>query len=592
VTETTPQKELDGEKLMYVNFLKTLVSLMLLALMAACGGGGGSAGATSTGTTTTTGTGTTTTTGTTTATVSLSSFIYQLDKASLNNGGSDKALLTVTALDANNNPVTGAAMTVAVDTGVYTPVSSATDESGQASGNISIGANKANRNITATITMGGRTATVVIPVTGSAISVTAVPATPAPGASVTAAIKVTDSTGAGVSNVAVQLSGSLGFNQSVTTDINGNASATLGAAPATDGTYSVDATALGVTGTRAVQVVSGGGGGIPVAVGPISSPSLAVVPNTISPNTSGSTTNRAGLKAKFTNGIAAVQNVRVRFEIVPPALGSGEQISTGTATVYSDVNGEAIADYIAGTRSSSTNGVIIRACYGLDDASIAASACPSSITQTLTVASQPLSITLGDNNELAKGTNNLTYIKKFDVAVADSAGNAVANAVISASVDITHYGKGEFDYANSTGTYQVTGNNPPNSSTTGLSTTALPGATAGRVWCPNEDTNRNASLDTGEDINANGKLEPRKADVILSFLDSNATGSNGRMTIQVEYPQNVATWLSYTVRVTTNVAGSEGTDTKSYITYFVKGDETNGSFLTPPYGASSCNSPN
>jgi hypothetical protein len=42
------------------------------------------------------------------------------------------------------------------------------------------------------------------------------------------------------------------------------------------------------------------------------------------------------------------------------------------------------------------------------------------------------------------------------------------------------------------------------------------------------------------------------------------------------------------VRVTTNVAGSEGTDTKSYITTLVDGDETNGSFLTAPYGANRC----
>jgi hypothetical protein len=80
--------------------------------------------------------------------------------------------------------------------------------------------------------------------------------------------------------------------------------------------------------------------------------------------------------------------------------------------------------------------------------------------------------------------------------------------------------------------------------------------------------------------------------VILSFIGTNVTGANGRMTIQVEYPQNVATWLSYTVKATTNVAGSEGTDQKSYITTFIEGDDKNGSFLTPPYGASSCDSPN
>lgn len=572
-----------------MRLFKTLAGLMVAATLAACGGGGGSAG--------TTGPGSGTGTGTTNSTVA--SFIYQLDKASISNSGTDKALLTVTALDTNNNPVSGASLSVSVDSGVYTPVTTTTGSDGQASGNISIGANRANRNITVTIALGGQSSTAVVAVTGSQIALTPVPATPAPGSTMRVDLKVTDANGAGVPNVPVQLSGSLGFTGSVTTDTTGNASATLGAAPATAGTYAVNASALGVQATRAVQVISGSGGGIPDAAGPINAVSLAVVPNTIAPNSTGSTISRAGLKATFLNASnQAIQNVRVRFVIDPPQLGSGETLSTGDATVYSDVNGDAIADYIAGTRSSPTNGVTIRACYGTTDAAIANGACPSSVTKTLTVASQPLSVTLGDNNLLQRGNNSLTYIKQFDVAVADAAGNAVANASISASVDITHYGKGGFGYVASgpggTGTYQITLNNPPNL-TTDVSSTAtgvVPSLTTGDIWCVNEDTNRNGFLDVAEDRNGNGKLDPRKADVILSFVGSNVTGSNGRMTIQVEYPQNVATWLSYTVKVTTNVAGSEGTDQKSYITSFIEGDQKNGSFLTPPYGASSCDNPN
>jgi hypothetical protein len=577
-------------------FLRILGGLLLAVLMTACGGGGGSPGGTAPNGNPGTGN-----PGTTPdpAAPTVASFIYQLDKYSITNAGTDKALLTVTALDANNNPVSGVTLIVSVDSGIYTPVTSTTGSNGQASGNISIGANKANRNITAKLALGGQSAQAVVAVTGSQIALTPVPATPAPGASTRVDIKVTDANGGGVPSVPVQLSGSLGFTGSVTTDNSGNASAILGATPATAGTYSIDASALGVQATRAVQVVSSGVGGIPDAVGPITGVSLAIVPNTIAPNSTGSTTNRAGLKASFVNGSnQAVQNVRVRFVIDPPQLGSGETLSTGDATVYSDINGEAIADYIAGTRSSPTNGVTIRACYGTTDADIANGACPNSTTKTLTVASQPLSITLGDNNLLEKGNFGLTYIKKFDVAVADAAGNAVANASVSASVDITHYGKGGFGYASTsgsvTGTYQITLDNPPNI-TTDVSSTAVgvvPSLSTGNVWCVNEDTNRNGFLDTGDDRNGNGKLEPRKADVILSFVGSNTTASNGRMTIQVEYPQNVATWLSYTVKVTTNVAGSEGTDQKSYITSFVKGDETNGSFLTPPYGASSCDNPN
>lgn len=523
--------------------IKRLANLLMAGALAACGGGGGSSGATPGGGETPGET-----------PVSVDSMIYTLSKPVIENSGSDASLLTVTALDANNNPVSGAAVTVSVSSGVYTPVSTTTDAAGQVSGNITIGANKANRNITATIRLGGQTATAVVAVTGSQIGITPLPATPAPGASMKVDLKVTDANGAPIPGTVVTLSGTLGLSGTVTTDATGSATATVAAVPSTPDTYTVNASALGVQASRSVQVVGSTGSGIPNAVGTISSASLALVPNTIPPNTSGSTASRAVLRARFLNPQnQAVQNVRVRFEILPPALGSGEQLSTAAATVYSDVNGEATADYIAGTRSSPTDGVRIRACYGATDAAIADGACPNVVTGTLTVASQPLSITLGDNNLLARGNSDLTYIKKFDVAVADAAGNAVADATVSASVDITQYSKGTFAGA--------------------------------RLNCVNEDTNRNGSIDTGEDRNGNNMLEPRKADVILSFLGSNTTGATGRMTIQVEYPQNVATWLRYTVRVTTNVAGSEGTDTKSYVTSFIEGDDKNGSFLTAPYGS-------
>ena len=549
-----------------MKFLKYLSAGVLAVALVACGGGGGSAGTVSGVTPPATGAATPTVTSNT-GTLAVASFVYQLDKNFLNNSGTDKALLTVTALDASNNPVTGATLSVALDSGIYTPVSATTDSSGQASGNISIGGNKTNRDIKATLTLNGKTTVVTIPVTGSQITLTPVPATPAPGGAMTLTVKVTDVNGNGISNTATTLGGTLGFTQVLTTDTNGNAVAQLGAAPTTPSTYSIEVTASGVTARRDVQVVNAGGGGIPDAVGTVSAASLAISPNTIAPNSTGSTSNRAGLRAVFLNAAnQPIQNVRVRFVFVSPQLDPAESISTGTATVYSDVSGVAVAEYIAGTRSSPTNGVIIKACFGNTDADIANGACPNLRTATMTVASQPLSITLGDNNELAKGANNLTYIKKFDVAVADAAGNAVTNAQISASVDLRRYFKGTY--------------------------------AAPRLKCANEDTNRNGFLDIStdpnlnEDKDGNGVLSPRKADVILSFLGANTTGTNGRATIQVEYPQNVATWLEYAVKVTTSVAGSEGTVEKTYVTDFVIGDDTNGSFLTPPYGVNSCSQPN
>lgn len=125
------------------------------------------------------------------------------------------------------------------------------------------------------------------------------------------------------------------------------------AAPVSAGTYTIVATASGVTAqTPDVQVLLPGGTGIPNATGVISAASLAITPNTIAPNTAGSSTNRAGLRAVFQNATnQAIANVRARFEIVPPGLGSGEVISTGAATVYSDSTGQAFSEYVAGTRS-------------------------------------------------------------------------------------------------------------------------------------------------------------------------------------------------------------------------------------------------
>ena len=426
-----------------MSLIKYALGLAVAVALTACGGGGGSAGTVGGDTGGGSGTPATDSTGNpVVAAATAASFVFTLDKSSLVNAGSDKALLTVTALDSARNVVSGIPVTVSVDSGVYTPITSTTDSTGIASGNISIGGNKTNRNITATINVGSQSGSAVIAVTGSQISLTALPATPSPGSSIQVAVKATDANGSGVSGATVQLGGTLGFTQSVLTDSSGNADATLNAVPTAVGTYAITATGLGITSSRDVQVV-GAGSGVPNAMGTISAASLAINPNSVSPNVSGATTNRAAIRAVFQNASnQAIENIRVRFEISPPGLGSGEQISTGTTTLYSDVSGVATADYIAGTRTSPTNGVIIRACYGSTDASIAGTLCPNSVSATLTVAGQPLSITLGDNNELAKGSNNLTYIKKFDVAVSDAAGNAVANAIVSASVDITRYGKG------------------------------------------------------------------------------------------------------------------------------------------------------
>ncbi|MDR2298989.1 MAG: Ig-like domain-containing protein [Comamonas sp.] len=546
--------------------MRFLISAISLAVMVvACGGGGGSGGTPVGSGSSGNGGGTTTpTTPETPDTPVAASIELELDKTVIVNSGSDAATLTVTTLDGSRNPVANVPVKVVLDSGVFTPSSDVTDASGRMSGKITVGGNKANRDIHFKLTAGGQSDSGVIAVTGSQIALTILPSMPLPGQDVQVDAKVSDVTGAAIGNIPVALSGSIlggSLPASKNTDGSGRATWTFKAPSAQ--TYTLQAKASGVAKSEPIIVSGGGASQVPDAVGVVSAASLSITPNTVKPNLDGGKVNTAELRALFLDkDNRAIPNMRVRFEIVPPALGSGESISTGAQTVITNASGVALAQYIPGMRNSPTNGVNIRVCYGPSDASLANGQCPASRSGTLTVANEPVSITIGDNNELVKGANNLTYIKKFDVAVANAAGEAVADAETSVSVDILRYGFGAFNGAK-------TGHTPDSGT------------------CLNEDINRNGNLDAGEDANGDGKLTPPKADIVVSYLNGRKTGANGRLAIQVEYPQNVATWLTYKLSVSSGVAGSEGRAERVFVTDFVEGDEKNGSFLVSPYGVTS-----
>lgn len=528
---------------------KILLTMLASCALVACGGGGGNPGTPGNGT------------GGTTPDVASVEFL--LDKTVIANSGSDAATITVTALSASRNPVANAPVSVVLNSGVFTPASNVTDASGRMTGKIEIGGDRSNRDIRFDLKAGAQAGAGVVAVTGSQIALTVVPSAPTPGQPVEVTAKVADVNGAGIAGIPVVLSGSV-LSAAITaqTDTSGVAKFSAFNAPGAAQVYSLQAKASGVISNEQITV-AGGATQVPDAVGVVSAASLSIVPNTVKPNLDGGRTNMAQLRALFLDkNNRAIPNMRVRFEIVPPGLGSGESISTGNQSVISNASGAALAQYIPGTRVSPTDGVNIRICYGPSDASLSNGKCPDFRVGTLTVASEPVSITIGDNNELEKGANNLTYIKKFDVAVANAAGEAVSDADVSVSVDILRYGFGRYD-------------NVKNAHTDGSG------------FCLNEDINRNGNLDSGEDANGDGRLTPPKADIVVSYFNGRKTGTNGRVIVQTEYPQNVATWLLYKLTVSSNAAGSEGRAERIFLTSFVEGDQKNGSFLTSPYGVTS-----
>jgi hypothetical protein len=576
---------------------KLIAGFWLVSLLVACGGGGGDPGAPANGNI-----------GGNTNTVTVADFQLGFNKNTLNNSGGDEVVVTVVALDGNNNVRPGATVQISVDSqAVYSSSSNVTDANGQTVGRITSPSNKANRIINVTARVGSVVKTGVLSVVGGEISVVPLPAAPNVGQAVSINLSLKDSGANGISGATLAIGGTFGASGSVVTDLNGNAVFDT-VAPATAGTYTIVVSGFGLTTTKSVLVIgNAGGSGIPPAT-TLTNASLNSNVAQIRPNLSSSTANRAVITFRMIDNLnQAVSNIRVRFSIVQPGLGAGEAMSTGDSIVYTDGTGAARSDYIAGQRSSPTNGVQIRACYATTDAAFASNPCPNEKTATLTVSGTALNLSIFSNNVIEPvGVGNILYKKTFAVQVADSAGAPVPGAIVSAAVDITHYGKGVYQGGYARAVAPVATDTPATLNTVvvnGIPTTfSVPGEYSFvnnvtgvtetfniRIWCKNEDLNRNGVLDANEDVDSDGALDPRVSDVIVLPIGSNVTDSSGNVTFIAQWGQNVGRWLAYTLKVTTNVGGSEGTNSSSFVTTFLQADEPNGSFRTPPYGSNACN---
>jgi hypothetical protein len=519
--------------------------------IAACGGGGGSEGTSSFGPGAV-GTGACAAASGASANggascVTASALTLVLSSSTVNNTGGQTVTATATASTASGQTVAGIPVTFSVDNNAtFTATSSVTNASGVATATVSIGSDASNRVVTVTARSGGLSSSAPFSVTGSVLTATAVPAIVTPGSAGNKVdFRLVNSAGNPMVNQAITVTAGSLAPVTGTTGINGDYSYTY-TAPTANGALDVVGTAGGVSRTQTV-VVQGGNTTIPAAIGPILSASVSANPSVVSVNSTTSN-NRTEIRALFVGGNnAPVRNVRVRFDLSGDANSVGGTFSTGTNVVYADANGIATTAYIPGSRSSPTNGVTIRACY--DTVDFAASVCPNATTTTITVASDPLSVSIGSNAEIYVGSANLTYQRRFVVLVVDSSGRAVPNVDVIPSVDLERYLKGQYFRF---GSVWVKGTFDNNGAT--VASGQLPAGV-----CANEDINRNAVREAAEDINGNGTLEPRKSDVAITVLGNGKTDASGTATVQIEYPQNVGSWLQVKILVAaTGVAGTEG----------------------------------
>ena len=531
-----------------MNWKNWLVSIASAGLLAACGGGGSDAGTSpfdpdSGG-------------GSSTA----ASLLIELNKTSVANTDTAGVIATVTAVDSTGKTLPEIAITYTVTGGIYTQTTNVTDENGDNEALVKLGANKANRTITIRATDGSKTATAYLTVTGAKLSSTASPAVVAPSASGSVIFRLQDAASDAMANQEVEIVTSTGATATGVTNSSGEYAYTF-TAPSTTGTMTVTATAAGVTTTQDVLIQSSSSS-IPDA-GVIAEKSMDINPTVVSVNTVGSTSNAATVRVLFRGSSNnALPNVRVKFDLADDPNSVGGTFSVNE--VYTDANGYATTSYIPGTKPSPTNGVIIRACYATTGAP-ADVVCGGSnvVSSTLTVTSEAVSVSIG-SDENVYTDQALVYYRRFVVQVVDAAGRARPGVTITPQVDLLNYAKGFFfgeDYGSRLA-YQ----------------------------CVNEDLNRNATLDSSEDVNHDLALSPRKADVAVSVETAGTDGktdANGRIILRVTYPRSTASWVKYALNVAGSVDGSEGRASWiEWARYPASALSASGApaFVTSPYG--------
>jgi hypothetical protein len=261
--------------------------------------------------------------------------------------------------------------------------------------------------------------------------------------------------------------------------------------------------------------------------------------------------------------------------------------SLEVATAISNSSGLATTSYISGPNSAASNGVAITA-------TVAGSIL--SLATNITVAQQALFVNLGFSNLLIVESST-QYSKEFSVSVTDASGTAVAGANVNVVLQPNSYSKGQsvlidvnrvIIKTDSNG-YPVPGQIPAG------------WAVLRTASCANEDANFNGQIETGEDFNQNGRLDPgiRPNIIQTSPGAKNTTDPTGFITYKMTYLKQDAEWSSYNVVASTATAngGGQGIAQQIHTLRVLATDVNNPSIEPPnrvsPFGyATSCDNPN
>lgn len=278
---------------------------------------------------------------------------------------------------------------------------------------------------------------------------------------------------------------------------------------------------------------------------------------TVVPQSLGGTSGLSSIVATVTDSSGnPVGNAPVAFEILKNT-GGGETVSpaivmTAGTTGSGLTLGQAKTTFTAGSLSSTTDGVVIRASVvGKENPALMTGLLPSGSDAKLTIGGTAGSVSIGRATVIKQGTDNAFYIQPMSVVVADSNGNSVVGAKVSLSSFPIAFN------ANGTGCLKDASN-------------------IGYGDFYNEDVNENQFLEPSEDgvrtpfplgivldpalrpatTTLDGRLTPPNS-ASGTVPSTVTTDANGVATFNLTYTKSSALWIFARIRASVLVLGTE-----------------------------------
>ena len=610
-----------------MRWMRYLAAVAVAGLVAGCGGGGSSTGSSGG--------------GTTTPTPAVASVEVLSSAATLSSASANSVTITALVKNAANNGMADTAVTFASDSGVLQSVAAQTDANGSATATLATGANLANRDIRVTVTAGAITGSIVVPVTGTNLSVVGVGSVLL-GGTTTYAVTLRDSGGNPVPAAAVTVRSALSNNvspASLTTDANGGA--TFNYVANTAGNDVLTVAGAGASTTTSV-VVSGqdftvvspsagtevfvntprevrvrfrsGGAGVAGQVvnfsstrGTVSAGSASTDANgeaavTVTSSTAGPATVTAQMTGGaltsvplvFTASTPSAVVLQINPVAIPPNASGSSANQAQLLAVVRDVSGNPVSGRTVNfTLVSDTSGGRLVAGIGTTDANGQVS--DTFISGPSSTATDGVQIRATVAGTSIQSTASLTVsARALFISIATS--NTIGN------LDETTYTK-PFSLQVNDATGAAVANQTvvlsvwPTWYRKGVM--AWNGSNAWAVaqsaWCPNEDANKNGILDAGEDVNGSTRLEPGAPIVVAPGTVT--TDANGRATFALNYGEQYARWVEIELTARALVAGTESSAVYKDVTWVLASDVTNETVApagaVSPFGTIlSCTDPN